>query len=191
VDEIPHPQIDPILTALLAAMLVARAEANKQLGKIGSARSDLVRAGRLDPKSAAVKRAMETLETPVTAPMLPSVAPVADAAAAPTMVEHPAVQSAKDDGNKSYKVGQFGEAVEHYTRAMEALRAVISTTRSTAAPGNVSTSNEDTMAMLLTNRAQARLQDGQLRGCADDCTEALALHPGNVKALLRRGCVCG
>jgi hypothetical protein len=133
---------------------------------------------------------METLETPpVTAPKLPSVAPAAEAAATPTMVEHTAVQSAKDDGNKSYKVGQFGEAVEHYTRAMEALRVAIATTSGTA-PGNVSTSNEATMTMLLTNRAQARLQDGQLRGCADDCTEALALHPSNVKALLRRGCVC-
>lgn len=42
------------------------------------------------------------------------------------------------------------------------------------------------LAVLYTNRAQARLKDGQLRQCVEDCGRALELDPGSYKALQRR-----
>jgi hypothetical protein len=42
------------------------------------------------------------------------------------------------------------------------------------------------LATLYTNRAQARLKDGQLRPCVEDCGKALELDPQNYKAFQRR-----
>lgn len=77
--------------------------------------------------------------------------------------------AAKEQGNELYKNGKFPEAIEAYSRGMSLAKT------------------DDEKIVLLNNRAGCHFQDRNFRQCVSDCSEALAIDPKNVKALLRRG----
>lgn len=68
------------------------------------------------------------------------------------------VNQARNIGNEKFKLGQFGDAEEAYTRAIETLP-----------PGH------DHHVLLSNNRAMARLKTGNYKKCVEDCDAALAL----------------
>jgi tetratricopeptide (TPR) repeat protein len=65
---------------------------------------------------------------------------------------------ARNQGNEKFKLGQFGEAEEAYTRAIEILPA-----------------GHDHQVLLCNNRAMARLKIGNYKKCAEDCDTAIKL----------------
>ncbi|KAG2234384.1 hypothetical protein INT48_003611 [Thamnidium elegans] len=68
------------------------------------------------------------------------------------------VNHTRNIGNEKFKLGQFGDAEEAYTRAIEALP-----------------SGHDHHVLLCNNRAMARLKTGDYKRCVEDCDAALAL----------------
>lgn len=76
----------------------------------------------------------------------------------------------REAGNAAFGAGKWGDAVAHYTEAVDA-----------AAAGSPSA------LAALNNRAAARLKAGDADGAECDATAVLAARPGDVKALLRRG----
>lgn len=68
------------------------------------------------------------------------------------------VNKARNIGNEKFKLGQFGDAEEAYTRAIEMLP-----------------SGHDHHVLLRNNRAMARLKTGDYKKCIEDCDTALAL----------------
>uniref|UniRef100_A0A3B4BJ94 Sperm associated antigen 1 n=1 Tax=Periophthalmus magnuspinnatus TaxID=409849 RepID=A0A3B4BJ94_9GOBI len=74
----------------------------------------------------------------------------------------------KNEGNHLFKHGQFGDAIEKYTQAIEGVD-----------------SPED-LCILYSNRAACYLKDGNSTDCIQDCTKALELQPFSLKPLLRR-----
>ncbi|XP_073678027.1 sperm-associated antigen 1A [Garra rufa] len=79
----------------------------------------------------------------------------------------------KNEGNMLFKNGQFGDALEKYTQAIDGcIEAGID-------------SPED-LCILYSNRAACYLKDGNSSDCIQDCTRALELHPFSLKPLLRR-----
>nr|XP_006821052.1 PREDICTED: sperm-associated antigen 1-like [Saccoglossus kowalevskii] len=83
------------------------------------------------------------------------------------------VMELKNKGNALFKAGQYGEAVECYTKAI-----------------NVLQKNEKqhaaNMSVLLSNRAACHSKTGDCRMCIEDCNKALQLFPYLPKPLLRR-----
>ncbi|XP_051526297.1 sperm-associated antigen 1A-like [Myxocyprinus asiaticus] len=85
----------------------------------------------------------------------------------------PPLARLKNEGNMLFKNGQFGDALEKYTQAIDGcLEAGID-------------SPED-VCILYSNRAACFLKDGNSGDCIQDCTRALELHPFSLKPLLRR-----
>ncbi|CAO3670606.1 unnamed protein product [Rhizopus microsporus] len=68
------------------------------------------------------------------------------------------VKQAKEQGNEKYKLGQFGEAEEAYTRAIELLPA-----------------GHDHQVILCNNRAMTRLKIGDYKKCIEDCDLVITL----------------
>ncbi|KAI7868369.1 uncharacterized protein EV154DRAFT_136345 [Mucor mucedo] len=68
------------------------------------------------------------------------------------------VNEARNQGNEKFKLGQFGDAEEAYTRAIEILPA-----------------GHDHQVLLFNNRAMARLKTGHYKQCVEDCDAAIAL----------------
>jgi len=86
-----------------------------------------------------------------------------------------AVLRLKEVGNDAFKAGQYGKAVEEYTRALKALRTE-------------EVHNREMEATLFSNRAACHLKDGSCRAAIADCTEGLKLRTSSTgKLLLRRG----
>ena len=83
----------------------------------------------------------------------------------------PAAAAAKAEGNAHFRAKEYKRAVAAYSAAL----------RDTPA-GTLHA------ATLLTNRAAAYLQLRKEEKAADDCTQALAVHPRHPKALYRRAC---
>lgn len=71
----------------------------------------------------------------------------------------------KDEGNTAFKAKNYQRAVELYSQGLE-----------------IDPTNKDTNSKLLQNRAQARLALKDYDKAIEDCTEALRLDPGYVKA---------
>lgn len=96
----------------------------------------------------------------------------------------------KDAGNAAFRAGDFDEAVECYTEALEASAAaadvLVASGDATPAPPAGTTTQPQQRAVLFANRAAARLGLKDLQGCVADCDAALALDATYVKALLRR-----
>lgn len=85
----------------------------------------------------------------------------------------PPLARLKNQGNMLFKNGQFGDALEKYTQAIDGcIEAGID-------------SPED-LCVLYSNRAACFLKDGSSADCIQDCTRALELHPFSLKPLLRR-----
>jgi len=79
----------------------------------------------------------------------------------------------KEEGNEHFKIGKMQQAIDCYTKAINAC-------------GN-SEKDLKTKAACFNNRAHCYTQLYDHRKVVDDCTECLRLEPGNLKALLRRG----
>uniref|UniRef100_A0A672N9X2 Sperm-associated antigen 1A-like n=2 Tax=Sinocyclocheilus grahami TaxID=75366 RepID=A0A672N9X2_SINGR len=85
----------------------------------------------------------------------------------------PPLARLKNEGNMLFKNGQFGDALEKYTQAIDrCIEAGID-------------SPED-LCILYSNRAACYLKDGSSADCIQDCTRALELRPFSLKPLLRR-----
>lgn len=77
----------------------------------------------------------------------------------------------KKSGNELYLAGENLEAIKKYDQALETCPLLYKEDR----------------AILLANKAAASIKMGQKEKAIEECSEALALHPTYVKALLRRG----
>ncbi|CAF99339.1 unnamed protein product, partial [Tetraodon nigroviridis] len=92
---------------------------------------------------------------------------------APAGALPPHLARLKNEGNHLFRHGQFGDAMERYSRAIEGF------------PGAGIDSPED-LCILYSNRAACHLKEGSSADCIQDCTKALELQPYSLKALLRR-----
>ncbi|XP_019719038.1 sperm-associated antigen 1A isoform X1 [Hippocampus comes] len=84
----------------------------------------------------------------------------------------------KNEGNYLFKHGQFGDALEKYSQAIDGC-------------AQAGISNPEDLCILYSNRAACYLKDGNSADCIEDCTKyvcdvALQLQPFFLKALLRR-----
>lgn len=79
----------------------------------------------------------------------------------------------KNEGNHLFKHGQFGDAIDKYTQAIEG-----------CAEAGVDSAED--LCILYSNRAACYLKDGNSTDCIHDCTKALELQPFSLKPLLRR-----
>uniref|UniRef100_A0A3Q0R1J3 Sperm associated antigen 1 n=1 Tax=Amphilophus citrinellus TaxID=61819 RepID=A0A3Q0R1J3_AMPCI len=80
----------------------------------------------------------------------------------------PPLARLKNEGNLLFKKGQFADALEKYSQAIQGY-----------------TDSED-LCILYSNRAACYLKDGNSQDCIQDCTKALELQPFSLKPLLRR-----
>ncbi|KAM8883972.1 sperm-associated antigen 1A isoform 1-T1 [Synchiropus picturatus] len=92
---------------------------------------------------------------------------------APAGALPPHLARLKNEGNHLFKHGQFGEALQKYSQAIDG-----------CAEADVD-STED-LCILYSNRAACYLKDGNSTDCIEDCTKALELQPFSLKPLLRR-----
>ncbi|XP_061904507.1 sperm-associated antigen 1A-like [Entelurus aequoreus] len=79
----------------------------------------------------------------------------------------------KNEGNQLFKHGQFGDALDKYSQAIEG-----------CAEAGISSPQD--LCILYSNRAACYLKDGNSTDCIQDCTKALDLQPYSLKPLLRR-----
>ncbi|KAM6959014.1 sperm-associated antigen 1A [Aplochiton taeniatus] len=79
----------------------------------------------------------------------------------------------KNEGNHLFKNGQFGDALEKYTQAIDGY-------------ADAGIESPEDLCILYANRAACYLKDGSCSNCIQDCTRALELHPFSLKPLLRR-----
>ncbi|KAL0961696.1 hypothetical protein UPYG_G00330530 [Umbra pygmaea] len=79
----------------------------------------------------------------------------------------------KNEGNHLFKNGQFSDAVEKYSAAIDGC----------CDAGIVC---PEDLCILYSNRAACYLKDGSSTECIHDCTRALELQPFSLKPLLRR-----
>ncbi|XP_057691236.1 sperm-associated antigen 1-like isoform X2 [Corythoichthys intestinalis] len=79
----------------------------------------------------------------------------------------------KNEGNLLFKNGQFGDALEKYSQAIQGY-------------SDAGIDSPDDLCILYSNRAACYLKDGNSQDCIQDCTQALELQPFCLKPLLRR-----
>ncbi|XP_077455746.1 sperm-associated antigen 1-like [Stigmatopora argus] len=79
----------------------------------------------------------------------------------------------KNGGNLLFKNGQFGDALEKYSQAIQGY-------------SDAGIDSPDDLSILYSNRAACYLKDGNSQDCIQDCTQALELQPFSLKPLLRR-----
>ncbi|KAE8288404.1 Sperm-associated antigen 1 HSD-3.8 Infertility-related sperm protein Spag-1 [Larimichthys crocea] len=85
----------------------------------------------------------------------------------------PPLARLKNEGNLLFKNGQFADALEKYSQAIQGC-----TDSGIDSPEDV--------CILYSNRAACYLKDGNSQDCIQDCTKALELQPFSLKPLLRR-----
>jgi tetratricopeptide (TPR) repeat protein len=114
--------------------------------------------GRSTPRSAAASPQLQQQPLKQQAPVKPK----ANFRTRPVVEVNAQVMSkanaARAQGNEKFKLGQFGEAEEHYTTAIELLPA-----------------GHDHQVLLCNNRAMARLKIGNYKKCVEDCNTAIGL----------------
>ncbi|XP_037309385.2 sperm-associated antigen 1-like [Pungitius pungitius] len=79
----------------------------------------------------------------------------------------------KNEGNLLFKNGQFADALEKYSQAIEGYT-------------ESGIDSPDDLCTLYSNRAACYLKDGNSQECIQDCTRALELQSFSLKPLLRR-----
>ncbi|XP_076864439.1 sperm-associated antigen 1A [Brachyhypopomus gauderio] len=92
---------------------------------------------------------------------------------APAGALPPPLARLKNEGNMLFKNGQFGEALEKYTQAIDGCE-------------QAGVDSPEDLCILFSNRAACYLKDGNSGDCIQDCTRALELRPFSLKPLLRR-----
>ncbi|KAJ3609534.1 hypothetical protein NHX12_024054 [Muraenolepis orangiensis] len=92
---------------------------------------------------------------------------------APAGALPPPLARLKNEGNHLFKNGQFGEALEKYTLAIDGC-------------SEAGVECPEDLSILHSNRAACYLKDGNSAECIQDCSRALELHPYALKPLLRR-----
>lgn len=92
---------------------------------------------------------------------------------APAGALPPHLARLKNEGNHLFKHGQFGDAIEKYTQAIEGC-------------AEAGVDSPEDLCILYSNRAACFLKDGNSTDCIQDCTKALELQPFALKPLLRR-----
>ncbi|XP_028835126.1 sperm-associated antigen 1A-like [Denticeps clupeoides] len=85
----------------------------------------------------------------------------------------PGLARLKNEGNRLFKNGQFGDALGKYTQAIGGFT-------------EAGVDSPDDLSILYSNRAACYLKDGNSGDCITDCTRALELQPFCLKPLLRR-----
>ncbi|KAM8763472.1 tetratricopeptide repeat protein 1 [Rhynchonycteris naso] len=76
----------------------------------------------------------------------------------------------KEAGNAQFKKGEYTEAESSYSRALQVCPSCFQKDR----------------AILFSNRAAARMKQDKKEGAIGDCSKAIQLNPGYLRALLRR-----
>ncbi|NWX83683.1 TTC1 protein, partial [Nothoprocta pentlandii] len=76
----------------------------------------------------------------------------------------------KEKGNEQFKKGEYGEAEDSYTRALQICPACFQKDR----------------AVLFSNRAAAKMKQDKTEAALSDCSKAVELDPNYIRALLRR-----
>ncbi|XP_074470327.1 sperm-associated antigen 1A [Sebastes fasciatus] len=79
----------------------------------------------------------------------------------------------KNAGNRLFKHGQFADALQKYTQAIDGC-------------AEAGIDSPEDLCILYSNRAACFLKDGNSAECIQDCTKALELQPFSLKPLLRR-----
>ncbi|CAL1610501.1 unnamed protein product [Knipowitschia caucasica] len=79
----------------------------------------------------------------------------------------------KNEGNLLFKNGQFADALEKYSQAIQGYT-------------DSGVDSPEDLCILYSNRAACFLKDGNSQDCIQDCTKALELQPFTLKPLLRR-----
>ncbi|XP_054637409.1 sperm-associated antigen 1 isoform X1 [Dunckerocampus dactyliophorus] len=79
----------------------------------------------------------------------------------------------KNEGNLLFKNGQFGDALEKYSQAIQGC-------------ADAGIDSPEDLCILYSNRAACYLKDGNSQDCIQDCTRSLELQPFSLKPLLRR-----
>ncbi|KAM6899549.1 sperm-associated antigen 1A [Xenentodon cancila] len=92
---------------------------------------------------------------------------------APAGALPPHLARVKNEGNHLFKHGQFGEALEKYSQAIDGC-------------AEAGLDSPEDLCILYSNRAACYLKDGNSSDCIQDCTKALELQPYSLKPLLRR-----
>ncbi|XP_049458272.1 sperm-associated antigen 1A [Epinephelus fuscoguttatus] len=92
---------------------------------------------------------------------------------APAGALPPHLARLKNAGNHLFKHGQFGDALEKYTQAIDGC-------------AEAGIDSPEDVCILYSNRAACYLKDGNSTDCIQDCTKALELQPFSLKPLLRR-----
>uniref|UniRef100_A0A3Q3X5X6 Sperm associated antigen 1a n=1 Tax=Mola mola TaxID=94237 RepID=A0A3Q3X5X6_MOLML len=92
---------------------------------------------------------------------------------APAGALPPHLARLKNEGNHLFKHGQFGDALEKYTLAIDGC-------------SEAGTNGPEDLCILYSNRAACYLKEGNSTDCIQDCTKALELQPYSLKPLLRR-----
>lgn len=94
----------------------------------------------------------------------------------PVLIQGPLssqVAALRESGNNLFRRGQYGEAVQKYTSAIEKI-------------GKEKTDQRVNLSLLYSNRAASYLKTGDCPHAIKDCTTALELVPHSIKPLLRR-----
>ncbi|KAG7235578.1 hypothetical protein INR49_002502 [Caranx melampygus] len=92
---------------------------------------------------------------------------------APAGALPPHLARLKNEGNHLFKHGQFGDALEKYSQAIDGC-------------AEAGVDSPEDLCILYSNRAACYLKDGNSADCIQDCTKALELQPYSLKPLLRR-----
>uniref|UniRef100_UPI0037E702F0 sperm-associated antigen 1-like n=1 Tax=Semicossyphus pulcher TaxID=241346 RepID=UPI0037E702F0 len=85
----------------------------------------------------------------------------------------PPLSRLKNEGNLLFKNGQFADALEKYSQAIQGYT-------------DSGIDSPEDLSILYSNRAACYLKDGNSQDCIQDCTRALELQPFSLKPLLRR-----
>uniref|UniRef100_A0A3B3Z2F8 Sperm associated antigen 1a n=2 Tax=Poecilia mexicana TaxID=48701 RepID=A0A3B3Z2F8_9TELE len=92
---------------------------------------------------------------------------------APAGALPPPLARLKNEGNYLFKNGQFGDALEKYSQAIDGC-------------SEAGIDSPEDLSILYSNRAACHLKDGNSGDCIQDCNKALELQPFSLKPLLRR-----
>merc|ERR1719174_220523 len=93
----------------------------------------------------------------------------------------------KEEANQYFGASKWFDAIEHYTKALAYAEPLAEAAFCPDEDHPVEPEAITMASVLYSNRALAHLKRAEHRHAVDDCDKALALEPGAVKALFRRG----